>query len=65
MVPDYTIVDLSVGYELGNVSSSLDGATANVIVSNLFDTDSYACYDQDNCWNNADRSVELKVNYSF
>jgi len=65
MVPDYTIVDLSMGYELGNAIPSLDGATANVIVGNLFDTDSYACYDESNCWNNAGRSVELKVNYSF
>ena len=65
MVPDYTIVDLSLGYELGNALPSLDGATANVIVGNLFNTESYACYDENNCWNNAGRNVELKVDYSF
>ena len=65
MVPDYTIVDLSMGYELGNAISSLDGTTANVIVGNLFDTDSYACYDENNCWNNSGRNIELNVNYSF
>ncbi|MEL0628345.1 TonB-dependent siderophore receptor [Psychromonas aquatilis] len=65
MVPDYTIVDLSLGYELGNALPSLEGASADLIVSNLFDTDSYTCYDEDSCWNNEDRSIELKVNYTF
>jgi iron complex outermembrane recepter protein len=65
MVPDYTVVDLSLGYELGNALSSLDGATANLTVNNVFDTESYACYNEDACWFNADRSVELKVNYQF
>jgi len=65
MVPDYTLVDLSLGYDLGYASTSLEGATVNLIVNNLFDKQSYACYNEDSCWNNADRSAELQVNYSF
>ena len=65
MVPAYTIVDMSLGYDLGYMSNSLTGATANLIVNNLFDTESYTCYDQANCWYGMERTVELNVNYNF
>jgi iron complex outermembrane receptor protein len=65
MVPDYTVVDLAINYDLGYASSSLDGATVGLSVNNVFDTESYTCYDQNSCWNNADRSAQLNVNYSF
>lgn len=64
-VPSYTVYDLSVGYDLGNVSESLTGATANLIVNNLFDEEYYTCYDKVNCWFGAEQSVELNVNYEF
>ena len=35
-VPSYTVVDLSVGYDLGEASDTLSGATANLLVNNLF-----------------------------
>jgi iron complex outermembrane receptor protein len=64
-VPSYTIVDLSLGYDLSYMNSSLSGASANIVVNNLFDTESYTCYDQANCWYGAERTVEFNVNYSF
>ena len=64
-VPAYTIVDMSLGYDLGYMNSSLSGASANIIVNNLFDTESYTCYDKANCWYGAERTVEFNVNYNF
>lgn len=64
-VPSYTLVDMSVGYELGNASESLAGATLNLIANNLFDEEYYSCYNNDNCWYGAERSVELNINYEF
>jgi iron complex outermembrane receptor protein len=64
-VPSYTVVDLSLGYDLGYASDSLSGAQANLIINNLFDTDSYTCYDKYNCWYGAEQSIELNVNYEF
>ncbi|RPF02610.1 iron complex outermembrane receptor protein [Vibrio crassostreae] len=64
-VPSYTVVDLSLGYDLGEVSDTLSGATANLMVNNLFNEEYYTCYDQSNCWFGAEQSVELSVNYQF
>ncbi|ROO72932.1 iron complex outermembrane receptor protein [Vibrio crassostreae] len=64
-VPPYTVVDLSLGYDLGEVSDTLSGATANLMVNNLFNEEYYTCYDQSNCWFGAEQSVELSVNYEF
>ncbi len=64
-VPSYTVVDASIGYDLGSASDSLSGATANLVVTNLFNEEYYTCYDQSNCWFGAEQSVELNVNYEF
>ena len=64
-VPSYTVVDLSLGYDLGNASESLSGAQANLIVNNLFDKEFYSCYNQANCWFGAEQSVELNIKYDF
>ena len=64
-VPGYTIADLTLGYQLGKVSDSLDGARADLIVSNLFNEESYTCYDRANCWYGAERTIEFNVNYQF
>ena len=64
-VPSYTSVDLSLGYELGQASESLSGAEVNLIANNLFDEEYYSCYDQNNCWFGAERSLELNVKYAF
>ncbi|MEZ8716828.1 TonB-dependent siderophore receptor [Vibrio splendidus] len=64
-VPSYTVVDISVGYDLGEASETLSGATANLLVNNLFNEEYYTCYDQSNCWFGAEQSAELSVNYEF
>ncbi|SJL84608.1 TonB-dependent siderophore receptor [Vibrio palustris] len=64
-VSSYTVVDLSVGYDLGQASRVLSGATANLLVSNLFNEDYSACYDKANCWAGAEQSLELSVKYAF
>lgn len=64
-VPAYTVADLSLGYDLSNVSEALAGAQASIVANNLFNEEYYTCYDQSNCWYGAERSFELKINYEF
>ena len=64
-VPSYALIDLSLGYDLGHANDTLKGATVNLIANNLFDKEYYSCYDNDNCWYGAERSVELNVSYQF
>ncbi|WP_136483114.1 TonB-dependent siderophore receptor [Vibrio sp. H11] len=64
-VPDYTMVDLSLGYDLGKISERLQGVSADVIASNLLDEKSYTCYDNMNCWYGAERTIEVKLGYQF
>ncbi|POB67695.1 TonB-dependent siderophore receptor, partial [Vibrio vulnificus] len=42
-VPSYTVTDLSLGYDLGNASDSLNGAQVNLVVNNLFNEQYYSC----------------------
>jgi len=64
-VPSYIVADMSIGYDLAQLSDSLTGARAELISSNLFDEEYYTCYDSANCWYGAERTIELKVNYEF
>lgn len=64
-VPSYTLVDLSVGYDLAQLSPDWEGASVQLAVSNMFDETYYTCYDTSNCWFGADRSFELKGRYEF
>lgn len=64
-VPSYTVVDLSMGYDLSNLTDGLQGAAVNLSVNNLFDKDTFACYDSANCWYGEERTVELKFDYNF
>lgn len=64
-VPGYTVVDLSLGYDLAYLTNSLQGAAVNLSVNNLFDEDTYACYDSANCWYGEERTVEFKFDYKF
>ncbi len=64
-VPGYTLVDLSVGYDLGKVNSSLNGASANLIANNLFNTEYYTCYDSANCWYGQEQTIELNVKFDL
>ncbi|MGD8170736.1 TonB-dependent siderophore receptor [Vibrio sp. TRT 21S02] len=64
-VPAYAVADLSLGYDLSNVSEALAGAQASIVANNLFNEEYYTCYDQSNCWYGAERSFELNINYEF
>ncbi|WP_047043906.1 TonB-dependent siderophore receptor [Vibrio mexicanus] len=64
-VPAYTVVDLSVGYELGYMSESLSGMTVNLLANNLFGEEYFTCYDQTNCWYGEERTIELNFKTSF
>lgn len=64
-VPSYTLVDLAVKYDLGELSRNMQGASATVSATNLFNTDYYTCYDTNNCWAGAEQTIEAKINFSF
>ncbi|SQD77028.1 TonB-dependent siderophore receptor [Moritella yayanosii] len=64
-VPDYTLVDMSVAYDLSYLSDSLDGSSISVVASNLFGTEYYSCYDTNNCWFGAERSITANVKFNF
>ncbi|ENC6724041.1 TonB-dependent siderophore receptor [Vibrio harveyi] len=64
-VPDYTLVDLAASYDLSAASQSLDGASLTLSASNIFDEEYYSCYDKNNCWFGAERSIEAKLEYKF
>ncbi len=64
-VPSYTLVDLSVGYDLSQLSANWRGASVSFAVSNAFDETYYTCYDTSNCWFGADRSFEISGRYEF
>lgn len=65
MVESYTLVDLSIGYDLSQMSSSLLGASVNLVANNLFNEEYYTCYDSVNCWYGAERNIELNFKYNF
>lgn len=65
-VPAVTLYDMAASYELGNLTPVLDDATLKVAVNNLTDKRYIAsCYDSNNCWFGAERSVVVGVKYSF
>ncbi|MDO6708841.1 TonB-dependent siderophore receptor [Photobacterium sp. 1_MG-2023] len=64
-VPDYTLFDLSARYQFGELDASLDRMTATLSASNLFDETYYTCFDQNNCWFGAERTIEAKIAFHF
>lgn len=64
-VPDYTLFDLAASYDFSTVSESMKGASVTLSASNLFDKEYYSCYDKNNCWFGAERSIEAKLEYNF
>ncbi|MHA2936942.1 TonB-dependent siderophore receptor [Vibrio sp. RC27] len=65
MVPSYVITDMSVGYDLGEISPSLENTSANLVVNNVFDEESYACFDKTYCAYGVERSFEFNVDFKF
>ncbi|MEH6492703.1 TonB-dependent siderophore receptor [Halopseudomonas sp.] len=64
-VPSATLVDASIGYDLSELGSGMDGASVKLTANNLFDERYYSCYDGLNCWFGAERSVQASVRYDF
>jgi iron complex outermembrane receptor protein len=64
-VSGHTLVDMNLLYDLGRMASSLDGFTASLTVTNLFDERYYSCYDANNCWFGEERTVKAGLRYSF
>ena len=64
-VPDYTLLDLTVGYDFGALGAN--GLTSRVTVNNLLD-ESYvaSCYNSlDFCYFGAERTITAAVSYAF
>lgn len=64
-VPSYTLVDLSIGYDLAMLSKQWQGASVRFSMSNVFDKTYYSCYDESNCWFGDERAVEVSARYAF
>ncbi|MGL6522385.1 TonB-dependent siderophore receptor [Aeromonas dhakensis] len=64
-VPDYLLMDMAASYDLAQLSQRLQGVEASLSASNLFNKTYYSCYDQNNCWFGAERSVEARLKYAF
>ena len=64
-VPDATLVDIALRYNLGRVSHTLSGTELGLSVNNLTDERYYSCFDSSNCWFGEERTVEASVSYTF
>ncbi|MGM0783095.1 MAG: TonB-dependent siderophore receptor [Pseudomonadota bacterium] len=63
-VPDYTLVDATLGYDLGGLG--LEGVSARLNASNLLDKDYVAsCLSETYCYFGAERSIQASVSYDF
>ncbi|MDN3522215.1 TonB-dependent siderophore receptor [Halomonas ramblicola] len=63
-LPDYTLVDATLGYDLAEVG--LEGVSARLNVNNLLDEEYVAgCSSIDFCYFGAERSVTATVSYAF
>ncbi|MCR0985180.1 TonB-dependent siderophore receptor [Roseomonas populi] len=65
-VPDATLLDLSVRYDLGQLTRTFQGATASVNISNLADTRYVSsCFSYSSCWYGTGRVVLGNIRYRF
>lgn len=64
-VPSYTLFDLAASYDLGRLNPTLRSTTLQLTANNLTDRRYASCYDRNNCWFGAERSVELAVQHDF
>ncbi|MEX0603237.1 MAG: TonB-dependent siderophore receptor [Marinobacter sp.] len=64
-VPDYTLIDLALGYDLGKVG--LSGVSARLNVNNVLDKEYVAsCYNSlDFCYFGAERNITASVSYKY
>ncbi|MGO3344580.1 MAG: TonB-dependent siderophore receptor [Marinomonas sp.] len=64
-VPSYSLVDLSIGYDLSMLGAKWNGASVQFSMSNALNKTYYSCYDEDNCWYGDSRSFEVTGRYEF
>lgn len=64
-VPSYTLLDLSIGFDLAMLSSKWQGASVKLAVSNALNETYYSCYDASNCWFGDERSIDVSARYDF
>ncbi len=64
-VPDYTLMDLSLSYNLGALGPAWSGMNIMLLVTNLFDKHYYSAYDQTNVWFGEERVVKFGFEYEF
>jgi len=65
-VPSYTLADAAIRYDLGTLSSSLEGVSAAVNVSNLFDKEYVStCLSATGCYWGEGRTVYATLKYSW
>ena len=64
-VSGYTLLDMSVAYDLSYLSHSLDGSRISVAASNLLGKEYYSCYDTTNCWFGAERNITANLTVNF
>ncbi len=60
-----TDASFSVNYGLGRLGSGLESSAVSLAVTNLFDKESYSCYDTLNCWANDERRVVARLKMGF
>ncbi|MDE1174265.1 MAG: TonB-dependent siderophore receptor [Parvibaculaceae bacterium] len=62
----YTLLDAAIHYDLGVLSSSLEGIRASINASNLLDKDYVAsCYSNNWCWYGAGRTLTGTLSYRW
>jgi len=64
-VPDATLIDVALRYNLAELSHTLKGTEVGLSVNNLTDERYYSCFDSSNCWFGEERTVEASVSYTF
>lgn len=64
-VPDATLLDIALRYQLGHLSQTLAGTEVGLSVNNVTNERYYSCFDSDNCWFGEERTMEASVSYSF
>ncbi len=64
-VPDYTVFDTALNYDLSQMDASLSGAKLSLSATNLFDKATYSCYDELNCWYGDERNIKAKIAFDF
>lgn len=64
-VPDVTLVDIALRYNLGQLAHTLRGTELGLSVNNLTNERYYSCFDSANCWFGEERTVEASVSYAF